>query len=109
MGGRGASSGNVTKRNFDGKTKLDSIGEVNAYKVENIQKGDILLWNYGYTSKVKSIEASSSGKSYTVTTVSSETGEEYRRTMRKGRLLAIANTESKNEKDRRIKTITKKV
>lgn len=109
MGGRGASSGNVAKRDFDGKTKIGSIGDVNAYKVENIQKGDILLWNYGYTSKVKSIEPSASGKSYKITTVSSETGKEYQQTMRKGRMLAIANTESKSDKDRRIKTITKKV
>lgn len=109
MGGRGASSSNVSKRNFDGKTNIGSIGEVNAYKVENIQKGDILLWNYGYTSKVKSIEQSKSGKSYKITTISSETGEEYQRTMRKGRLLAIASTESKNDKERRMKTITKKV
>lgn len=109
MGGRGTSSSNVSKRKFDGKTNIGSIGEVNAYKVENIQKGDILLWNYGYTSKVKSIEQSNSGKSYKITTISSETGEEYQRTMRKGRLLAVASSESKNNKDRRMKTITKKV
>lgn len=109
MGGRGASSASTSKRMFDGKTHIQSIGEVNAYKVENIQKGDILLYNYGYTSKVKSIEQSKSGKSYKVTTISSETGKEYQRTMRKGRLLAIASTESKNEKDLRMKTIAKKV
>lgn len=109
MGGRGASSSNIDKRTFDGKTSIGSIGQVNAYKVENIRKGDILLWNYGYTSKVKSIEQSKSGKSYKITTISSETGEEYQRTMRQGRLLAVASSESKNDKDRRIKTTTKKV
>lgn len=109
MGGRGASSGSTSQRTFDGKTHIQSIGEANAYKVENVKKGDILLYNYGYTSKVKSIEQTKSGKSYKVTTISSETGKEYQQTMRRGRLLAIASTESKSEKDLRIKTILKKV
>lgn len=109
MGGRGVSSPNVSTRKFDGKVTLQGMGQVSAYKVENLRKGDVLQWNYGYTSKVKSIKPTESGKSYNVTTISSTSGEEYTTTYRRGRLLAISSNEAKNEKEVRINALRSRV
>ena len=44
----GASSSNISNRKYDGKTTLQSVGEVDARKASNLKVGDIIMYNYGY-------------------------------------------------------------
>lgn len=107
FGGRGASSSNVGGgRSFDGTVQLQGYGRADAYNAENIKKGDILLWNYGYTSKVKNVESTPSGKSVKITTTDSRSGNEYTNTYRKNRLLAVTKTEAKTEREATIKSLS---
>lgn len=85
------------------------MGNVDAYKVENLKKGDVIMYNYGYTSKVKSVEPTPSGKSYKITTISSRSGEEYTKTYRTGTLLGISSNEARNEKEVRINALRNKL
>ena len=73
--------------NFDGKTWLQGIGLYNAIKAENVKPGNILVWNYGYKSKVLNTICSETGKTVTITTESN--GKQYKRRFNSDRLLAI--------------------
>lgn len=42
--------------------QLQSIGRKNATEAKNIKVGDILIWNFGETEKVTSIDYSKTGK-----------------------------------------------
>lgn len=106
MGGRGASSSN-TIRSYDGKITLQSVGEVDARKVSNLRAGDILMWNFGATSRVEKIEPSKTGKTYIVTTRSSESGNTYERKMTANRLVGIAEVEAKDYREQRLLAIRK--
>lgn len=82
-------------RQFDGKVKLQGIpGERDAYSTKNLRPGDIIGYNFGYTSKVVSVTPSKSGKSYTLVVKSSSTGEEFTRKTSPDRLWAIEKKES---------------
>ena len=104
FGGRGASSSSGGRK-YDGSVSLSSYGKADAYKASKIRKGDILLWNYGSTSKVIDVKPTKSGKSVEITTRSSKSGEKFKKTYKNDRLLAITKTEAKNEKEERIKVI----
>lgn len=102
FGGRGASSSN---RGYDGKVSLSGVGSVNARNASNLKKGDILMFNYGYTSRVESVTPSKTGKSVTVTTRSSISGEKYTKNYRSNALLGIGNAEAKSDKQARINEV----
>lgn len=102
MGSRGASSSN---RGYDGKITLLGVGNVNARSASNLKKGDILMWNNGYTSRVESVTPSKTGKSVSVTTRSSISGEKFTKTYRSNALLGIGNTEAKTDKQARINEV----
>lgn len=102
MGSRGAKSSN---RGYDGKVSLSGVGNVNARNASNLKKGDILLFNYGYTSRVESVSPSKTGKSVTVTTRSSISGEKFTKTYRSNALLGIGNTEARTDKQARINEV----
>ena len=104
MGGRGASSSN---RGYDGKIHLQSVGEVDARKVSNLKVGDIIMYNFGSTARVTNIETSKSGKSFTVTTKSSESGYVGNRTYRADRLVGIAEVEAKTYGEQQLLSIRK--
>lgn len=67
------------------KIHLQSIGEVEAIQVKDIKPGIILLWNFGYTSKVVSVE--NKGKSSKI--ITERDGKQYTRTLRNTTLLGI--------------------
>lgn len=94
-------------RGYDGQEQLQGVGKVDARKVKNLKEGDILMWNFGYTSRVIGIEPSKSGKTFNVRTISSNTGNEYVRKMSANRLVGISQVEANNEREVRIVAITK--
>ena len=66
--------------------RLQSIGWVDAKPARELKLNDVIIWNFGYTSTVKSIEP----KEKTIRTVIiSEDGKEYKRDFRPSRLVAI--------------------
>ena len=102
FGGRGATSSN---RGYDGKITLSGVGSINARNASNLKKGDILMYNYGYTSRVESVKPSKTGKSVSVITRSSISGEKFTKTYRNDRLFGIAKNEAKTEKQARINEV----
>jgi len=79
---------------YDVKTMtihLQGVGRQNAIFAGNIMVGDILVWNYGTTSEVLSIE--DPGKAYIIIT------ERYESWIKKGELLT---SERKMKKDRLV-------
>ena len=106
MGGRGASSSS-SSRAYDGKIQLQSVGQVDARKASNLKVGDILMWNFGATSKITKIEPSKTGKTFNITTKSSESGNTYERKMSANRLVGIAEVEAKNYQEQRLLSVRK--
>lgn len=106
FGGRGASSGQSKGlRKFDGTTALSGVGSVSGYNASNIKKGDILMFNYGYTSRVESVTPSKTGKTVSITTRSSISGEKFTKKYRSNQLLAIAKKEARSDKEARINEV----
>lgn len=66
---------------------LQGIGQNEAIKAKDIKPGDVLKWNYGYTSQVVEI-IKETPKQIIVKTVAS--GETYERRFNKERLVGIA-------------------
>ena len=81
-------------RQYDGKVQLQSVGKVNAVKGSNLKPGDIIAFNWGYTAKVLDVEPSASGKTVTVTAVSSDTGNKYTRKYGADRLVPLSKREA---------------
>lgn len=98
FGGRGASSSNakIDNRGYDGKTRLQSVGEIDARKVSNLRVGDIIMYNYGSTAKVTKIEPSKSGKQFTIHTTASDSGYKGERKYSGNTLVGIAKQEAKD-------------
>lgn len=95
----------VRERPFDGFEHIQGIGDMPARRVRNLEPGDILLWNYGYTSVVQSITPiGSSGKMATIVTINSDTGKEYTRRVKLDTKFAVTDKEIK-EADRRSEVI----
>lgn len=61
----------------------------NAIQAAELKPGMVTIWNFGYTETVKSVTPTKSGKSVKCVIISDESGNEYTRTMRKDRLVAI--------------------
>lgn len=64
-------------------------GENKAVKASDLKAGDIAVWNYGYKSKVVSVEKSKSGKTVIAMMMSMQDGIVRERRMSAGRLVAI--------------------
>lgn len=73
-----------------------------AITAAELKPGMITVWNYGYTSTVKSIEPTKSGKSVKCVIISDESGNEHARTMRADRLVAVKEEEPKNPIDKAL-------
>ena len=56
------------QRKFEGEVQLQSVGKKPAIKAENLMVGDVMVWNFGSTSKVVEIIPSKTGKTLTVIT-----------------------------------------
>lgn len=79
-------------RIIEGHVNLQSHGEQKAITAKNLKVNDIMMWNFGETSKVKSIEFTKSGKSVKIVTeYVTKDGDikEGDRTFRVDRLVAI--------------------
>ena len=73
-----------------GTVKLQGIpGYLKGTPVKHLRPGDVIMWNYGYTSTVIMVEASRTGKTYTVTLKSSDTGNIGPRKMGAERLVVL--------------------
>lgn len=70
--------------------KLQGIpGERVGIQVKNLKKGDVIIWNFGYTSQVVDIIPTKTGKQITVMLKSLETGNILPRRMGSTRLVVI--------------------
>lgn len=69
---------------------LQGIGKVPAKRVADLKLGDVLMWNYGSTSKVVGLVPSKSGKTVTVAT-QNEHGDLFSRTRDADTLLAVVD------------------
>lgn len=80
-------------RILEGEIHLQSYGKRVAIQAKNLKVGDVMMWNGGYTSTVKSIEFTKTGKSLKVVTeyidLAGEVKEGFR-TFRSNRLVAVA-------------------
>lgn len=69
---------------------LQGIGEKTAVKAETLKVGDMLMWNFGYTSTITKI-IKVSEKSILFETKSDDSGNIYQRRLSKNRLVAKVN------------------
>lgn len=70
--------------------KLQGIyGEQKSKAVSEIKKGDVLIWNYGYTSVVVDLIPSKTGKTITALLKSNSDGIIRERKMSATRLVAV--------------------
>lgn len=71
--------------------KLQGIyGKRKAKAVKELNKGDVIMWNYGYTSEVVDVVFSKTGKTATVMLKSNSDGIVRDRKMGANTLVAIA-------------------
>lgn len=78
-----------TERMNEGKVKLQGIHAIQtSKKAKDLLKGDIIKWNFGYTSTVVDVYPSTSGKMYTYVT-RDENGKTFARKTTADRLFAI--------------------
>jgi hypothetical protein len=66
---------------------LQGIGKVHAKAAGQIKAGDVLIWNYGYTSVVNGVEKTS--PQYITATLVCEDGAESTRRMKIDRLVGV--------------------
>ena len=83
--------------------KLQGIYERrNAIPAAELKPGMVTVWNFGYTSTIKSVEPTKSGKSVKCVIISDESGNEHTRTMRADRLVGVKEEEPKNPIDKAL-------
>jgi len=68
-------------------THLQGIGSVPAKAAADLQRGDIIRWNYGYTSTVLDLIPSASGKTITAVLLENESGKTVQRKLGAARLV----------------------
>lgn len=66
--------------------QLQAIGHVPAKPASELKVGDVMIWNFGYTSTVKEI-VRQTAKSLWIKEVSDESGKTYERRFLKSRLV----------------------
>lgn len=69
---------------------LQHVGYKPAVKAETLKVGDVLMWNYGYTSTITKI-IKVSAKSILFETKSDDSGNIHQRRLSKNRLVAKVN------------------
>ena len=74
-------------------THLQGIGRHEAIPAKELKPGMTLVWNFGYTSSLKAVKPSKTGKTVTLTTESSN-GEQYERKFGVNTLIAIQTDET---------------
>lgn len=57
------------KRNYEGTTRLQGVGECQGIKAINVKVGDYRVWNFGSASEVVRVEPSKTGKTVKITTL----------------------------------------
>ena len=70
--------------------QLQSIGKVPGKPVKDLQRGDVIMWNFGYTSTVLDLIPSKTGKTIVAVLKESASGNIVNRKMGADRLVAIA-------------------
>ena len=70
------------------KIRLQGTGWHDARPVRELKVGDIIEWNFGYTSEILKLTPTKTGKQITVT-IKEENGTIYNRRMGADRLVAI--------------------
>lgn len=70
-------------------THLQGIGSVPAKAAQDLQRGDIIRWNYGYTSTVLDLIPSKSGKTITAVLLENESGKTVERKLGAARLVGV--------------------
>ena len=80
----------IFKKNLHGKVHLQGVGDKLAKKVCELKIGDVIMWNWGYTSTVVDLIPNKSGKSIKCVLKSSHDGIIRDRLMRSETLVAIA-------------------
>lgn len=70
--------------------QLQGIGRKPAKSVKELQRGDKIIWNYGYTSTVLDLIPSKTGKTIVAVLNENESGHVVNRKMGADRLVAIA-------------------
>jgi hypothetical protein len=80
-------------KKYDGAIELQGYGFSPAKLGENLQIGDVLVWNNGYKSRILDIQPKGK-QSLVLKTMTQDTrykkGEEFERTIRKNRLVGVA-------------------
>lgn len=69
---------------------LQGVGKVPAKRVADLKLDDVIMWNYGSTSKVVGLVPSKSGKTITMAT-QNEKGDLFSRTHNAETLLAVVD------------------
>jgi len=69
------------------KTRLQGVGLHPAIPAKELKPGMTAVWNFGYTSRIKAVEPTKTGKMVTVTSESN--GKEYQRRFGADRLVAV--------------------
>lgn len=73
-----------------GTMKLQGVsGWIKAKPAGELKPGDVIMWNYGYTSTVLAVAPSKTGKTVTVETADDKSGNHYTRKMTASRLVAV--------------------
>lgn len=89
-------------RILEGEIHLQSYGKRVAIQAKNLMVGDVMMWNGGCTSIVKSIEFTKTGKSLKVVEEYTDLKgdlKEGTRTFRSNRLVAVANLIHENQQE----------
>ena len=73
-----------------GTVKLQGVsGWIKAKPAVELKPGDVIMWNYGYTSTVMAVTPSKTGKTVDVETVSNESDYHGTRKLGASRLVAV--------------------
>ena len=85
----------IDRRKFLAGTALGAVTAVfldkqEAKAVKELKTGDVIMWNYGYTSTVVDLIPSKTGKTFTCLLKSNQDGVVRERKMGAERLVAIA-------------------
>lgn len=77
----------MERRVYEGTTRLQEVGLCQGIQAKNIMVGDVLVWNFGRTSKVKAVSFSATGKTLTITTEIE--GNEYTRRLKAETIVVV--------------------
>lgn len=70
--------------------QIQSIGKRPGKAVKDLKRGDVIMWNFGYTSTVLELIPSKTGKTITAVLHENASGKVVNRKMGANRLVAMA-------------------